>query len=119
MRDKLVSLIQDSVGGCARHWAEVIADSLLAHGAIVPPCKVGQTVYVLTYDSLSGIEESRVERMVIKELQDGTTIKIIVPCVLDDWWKAVREFYPEDFGKTVFLSRAEAEKELDRRKSNA
>lgn len=44
MKEKLVSLIQNSVGGCARHWAEVIADSLLAHGVIVPPCKVGDVV---------------------------------------------------------------------------
>ena len=25
VREKLVEIIQNSVGGCARHWAEVIA----------------------------------------------------------------------------------------------
>ena len=45
MRERLIELIQDSVGGCARHWAEVIADYLLANGVIVPPCKVGDTFY--------------------------------------------------------------------------
>lgn len=45
MRERLIEMIQDSVGGCARHWAEIIADNLLANGVIVPPCKVGDDVY--------------------------------------------------------------------------
>ena len=32
VREKLVEIIQNSVGGCARHWAEIIADGLIAHG---------------------------------------------------------------------------------------
>ena len=32
MKDKLVEIIQNSVGGCARHWAEVIADGLIRNG---------------------------------------------------------------------------------------
>ena len=32
VREKLVEIIQNSVGGCTRHWAEVIADGLIAHG---------------------------------------------------------------------------------------
>ena len=35
-RDRLIELIQNSVDGCARHWAEIIADYLLANGVIVP-----------------------------------------------------------------------------------
>ena len=35
VREKLVEIIQNSVGGCARHWAEVIADGLIANGATV------------------------------------------------------------------------------------
>ena len=31
-RDRLIELIQNSVNGCARHWAELIADHLLANG---------------------------------------------------------------------------------------
>ena len=44
-RDRLIELIQNSVNGCARHWAGIIADHLLDNGVIVPPCKVGDTVY--------------------------------------------------------------------------
>lgn len=32
MKEKLTTLIQDSVGGCARHWAEIIAEHLIANG---------------------------------------------------------------------------------------
>ena len=35
VREKLVEIIQNSVGGCARHWAEVIADGLIANGVTV------------------------------------------------------------------------------------
>ena len=35
VREKLVEIIQNSVGGCTRHWAEVIADGLIAHGVTV------------------------------------------------------------------------------------
>ena len=31
VREKLVEIIQNSVGGCARHWAEIIADGLIAN----------------------------------------------------------------------------------------
>ena len=35
VREKLVEIIQNSVGGCARYWAELIADGLIAHGVTV------------------------------------------------------------------------------------
>ena len=35
VREKLVQIIQNSVGGCARHWAEVIADGLIANGVTI------------------------------------------------------------------------------------
>lgn len=35
MRDKLSNMIQSAVGGCAKYWADVIADKLLAEGVIV------------------------------------------------------------------------------------
>ena len=31
-KNKLIDMIQVAVGGCARHWAEIIADYLLANG---------------------------------------------------------------------------------------
>ena len=50
MRDRLIELIQKSVNGCAKNWAEVISEYLLANGVIVPPCKVGDMVYFVIDD---------------------------------------------------------------------
>ena len=45
MKERLIKLIQDAVGGCARNWAEIIADNLIENGVIYVPCKVGDIVY--------------------------------------------------------------------------
>lgn len=49
VRETLVDIIQNSVGGCARHWAEIIADGLIAHGVTfkdVPDTNVGEWISV-------------------------------------------------------------------------
>lgn len=116
-RERLIELIQNAVGGCAKHWAEIIADHLLANGVIVPPCKVGDTVYVV----------------------DGTTDDVVIGVITHfeynifttpREWITVRGTYPLfgelDFkdridlliGKTVFLTKEEAEKALKERGQN-
>lgn len=73
MRDKLSEIIQSAVGGCAKYWADVIADKLIAEGVIVPPCKVGDTVYCIWQYSdfakteLPFIKEAKVCSFVIDE----------------------------------------------------
>ena len=62
VREKLVEIIQKSVGGCARHWAEVIADGLIANGVTVqewipasePPKKITNKVIVLCKNGYRG-----------------------------------------------------------------
>lgn len=44
MRERLIELIILSVNGCARNWAETIADYLLEHNVAVLPCKVGNII---------------------------------------------------------------------------
>ena len=99
MRDRLIELIQDSVGGCARHWAEIIADYLLANGVIVPPCKVGDIIWV-------------------KDFMWG-----LIPCKVDEPYHYVcgydgggctvsGYFADKDIGKWVFLTKEEAEEKL-------
>ena len=40
VKDKLIELIKESVGGCATYWASLIADHLIANGVtILPDCK--------------------------------------------------------------------------------
>jgi hypothetical protein len=75
---------------------------------VVLPCKVGDTVYVLTTDSLNGVEETSINRIVIKK----NSIILNADCKNDDWGRAAWDFRPSDFGKTVFLTREAAEKAL-------
>jgi len=78
VKEKLVEIIQNSVGGCARHWAEVIADGLIAHGITVPewisvkdrlpeliPCNAG-TAYSEAVNVLT------TGRKVLTAIYDGT-----------------------------------------------
>ena len=96
MRDRLVEMIQDSVNGCARHWAEIIADYLLANGVTVPPCKVGDKVYQT----------------------DG--VKIYELTIFDISLRKNKPYYETEsidfvdyaIGKTVFLTKEEAERAL-------
>ena len=45
MRGRLIELIQKEV---PRPKADALANHLLANGVIVPPCKIGTKVYVIT-----------------------------------------------------------------------
>lgn len=103
---------------------------------IVPPCKVGDTVYVITdcskiimhydndYDTGTGaIECPFVDVCKFEECNDTNTqvfetyVSIILCDEYDDWTFRCedinRSFNFEDFGKTVFLTREAAEKALE------
>lgn len=123
MKDGLIDLLNESTFGVNEHTLadylkketiERVADHLLANGVIVPPCKVGDKVYIV----------------------DGTTDGIVVGKITNleynlyttpREWITVRGNYPifgelEEksridllLGKTVFLTKAEAEKALAER----
>ena len=113
MRDKLIELIKQSVtvcedGACPMYTrvgeVEALADHLLANGVIVPPCKVGQTVYAVGYREIYAGTVIEIKSF---ETEDGT----------EKTYHAEDDGYPigftdEDFGKTVFLTREEAEQAL-------
>ena len=92
---------------CKRE-AEILADFLLENGVIVPPVKVGATVYCT--DSY---------RHLIKPLEiigfevDYTKRICKYYCSGGDYTPAW--FKPAEMGKTVFLTREEAEKALKER----
>ena len=85
------------------------ADHLLANGVIVPPCKVGDTVYVLFGEPSRTIKEFRVRTIVFNETNDliGFTNKSMFTI----WDKRWYDF----FGKIIFTTREEAEKALAER----
>ena len=108
MRDRLIELIQTSVDGCARHWAEVIADYLIENGVVVLPCKVGSKVYKITRNQVKECEVTFVgvsadERCshfnFVENYVDGTFYKSYYMCF-------------DVIGKTLFLSREDAEAKL-------
>ena len=111
MRERLIGLIQDSVDGCARHWAEVIADYLLQNGVVVLPCKVGDAVYIVDRTS-----DSVVSGMITHfEYNLYTTPKEWITVVSNELWYGktkIRNRIDLLIGKTVFLSREDAERAL-------
>ena len=83
-----------------------VADYLLANGVIAPPCKVGDIVWFL----VKGINcpfEAKVNKIVIQ--QAG----VVMSCGLKGYYSD--SFTINDIGKTVFLTKEEAEAELRKR----
>lgn len=129
MRDRLIELLRnapktDTVYGNIKlpepvQTLQTIADHLLSEGVIVPPVKVGQTVYVLTNDSPIGVEETKISQVVVR-CKGNCKIQysILAPCVYDDWGSAKWSFCENDFGGRFFLTRSEAEKALAERKGD-
>lgn len=114
-RERLVELIETpNKASCVRKekdicdfkTSEILADFLLQNGVIVPPCKVGNTIYRIGRGDYEGeIFEWDIER--IEQYADQTIIyddsdNVILPCQIH---------------KTVFLTREEAEKALEERQN--
>ena len=120
---------------------EKIADYLLANGVIVPPCKVGDTVYVITdcsriimhcdndYETGTGAIECPFEDVCkFEECNDINTqaletyVSFLLCDEYDDWTFGCEDinsaFSFSEIGKTVFLTREEAEQALAERSSN-
>ena len=106
MRERLIELINVAVGDSNLTDSEVkiVADYLLAKGVIVPPCKVGDKVFV-PVDGTSVVLETKVIAIGIDE--DGDFV--LNPNEYPDDVFCVSGF---NIGKTVFLTREEAEKKL-------
>ena len=106
MRDRLVELLKDSSQYLKEQDSliERIADHLLANGVIVPPCKVGDTVYAL-YDKK--VYKTKVFSMVA-ETEDKKWVYIL-KCNIFNLISMFKKFL---FSKTVFLTKEEAEQAL-------
>jgi hypothetical protein len=108
MRDKLVELLLN----CERvdlplpiEYQEHLADHLIANGVIVPPCKVGDKVYTIFEGKIEVLEIICSSRTVknsedVYEHYDARNDFLIMP------------FSDCHIGKTVFLTKAQAEQKL-------
>ena len=73
-----------------------IADTLLANGVIVPPCKVGDVVWFVCFGEIYPHTIRRIETTKFGNFACSSSMS----------------FNLENFGKTVFLTKEEAEAKL-------
>lgn len=92
---------------------EVEADYLLENGIIVPPCKVGDTVWRIGGER---IYEEKVAGM-MAAIEDEELTFVFATRMYHGKSISGSEFYGNDIGKTVFLSEAEAKYALKNRRS--
>lgn len=88
--------------------AECVADFLLENGVILPPCKVGDTVWV--FNQLKGcIYENKVHGIYLTGTGDcKNTVRLEYTNQFGE--KSYRKYSFSQFGKNVFLSPEEAER---------
>lgn len=110
MRDRLIELIHDSDLSLD---SVRLADHLIANGVICPPCKVGDKVYYMSKNPINlsvlpyTIYEADIVRIVTTKF--GTSLVIQI----HNEYGCTEIPNINDFGKTVFLTREEAEKECE------
>lgn len=92
---------------------EKFADHLLANGVIVPPCKVGETLYFLYDNTFANRPNSTPHIYETKDWYfdiDEKGISILPRSIHS--YKGKHHYY---LGKTVFITKEEAEKSLKER----
>ena len=130
MRERLIELIRAAMAkseeipleDCVIPTSDYLANYLLANGVIVLPCKVGDTVYELDtlvnndkcencefyYEGGMGDYPACEKGRCGNRTNDCIEIEeVVVTQKALYWWLCM-----DDFGKTVFLTREEAEKAL-------
>ncbi|MBQ8893386.1 MAG: hypothetical protein IJ043_03145 [Clostridia bacterium] len=120
-RDRLMDIL-------VRHWFDGMtmgecADMLLANGVIVPPCKVGDMVYVLEpcscHHNYRTFEECHHRRT-----NATKWIDVVMVCnrhnnrCIKLFERPYKNEYIFKIGKTVFLTKEEAEAKLKEREGN-
>jgi hypothetical protein len=109
MRNRLIELLTETfeyTRGVCFDFDEAVqinAEYLLANGVIVPPVRVGDTVWFNTFAKSAtvclGVQPHKIDRVNISFTVGADKL---LPTEIPDW----------SIGKTVFLSRDEAEQAL-------
>lgn len=121
MRDRLVELIvekENEIYATKMYPSDMdrigsVADHLIANGVILPPCKVGDTVYIpWVYDGISGVAFFDVTFVIFDRKKPY--IKTNFDTDDNGFWDLFNggTFYFDDFGKTVFITKDQAEQKL-------
>ena len=101
MKERLTKLIKEAQEKYI--YAEEQAQYLMDNGVIVPPCKVGDTVYIIDdgdYGTDPYVLDVEVLQLFINEYGIALDLKLPLGFRLNTW---------SVVGKTVFLTREEAE----------
>ena len=113
-RERLIDLMIDAkrTDPETGSFTEYLADYLLEHGVIVPPCKVGDRLYEVTGRKTVSVYKVR-------------AIRVEMFSLLIEWdivegfvWQSLSGINADEIGKTVFLTREEAERALKEREDN-
>lgn len=111
MKERLIDILEDE-GNISyflnQHGIEEAADHLLRHGVIVLPVKVGDTVFKIASDCTDFIE------LTVESIHNWSNGVWKISAHTDrknSHWVGY-ELNCGDFGKTVFLSREEAEEKV-------
>lgn len=95
---------------------DYVAEYLTANGVIVPPCKVGDKVWFLNiYPSICMYRNFVYEAMVVRVYVEHDNELTLAIRIKNEWGTIEYPRIREEIGKTVFLSREEAEKALRER----
>ncbi len=96
-------------------------DYLLDMGVIVPPCKIGSTVYRILCSDLAGYLEYQIGEGQIVEIRQrlGHNLEIIEKRHIPEGHCDFYPIPPEAFGDTVFLNKADAEEALNKIKNKS
>ncbi len=114
MKDRLIALFKEVGSNVTRYptgnFLEYFADYLLANGVIVPPCKVWDSVFfIVKKNGRKEIEHGFVKKILVYK----DSMSISGGMFTGDFFKRQQFFAPcENFGKTIFLTREEAERAL-------
>lgn len=116
MRDRLIELINDVVHHC---HAGALADYLIENGVIVPPCKVGDIVWIRwgIHESTKKIYPVKVYALRYDTKKNNMRLCVEANFEITDYGGCFNHHYIGTFpwnsvGKTVFLTREEAEQAL-------
>lgn len=110
-RDRLIEILQDTL----HEWEcdvsiktlTEITEHLIANGVIVPPCKVGDILYEICERRRNNKWEKVIAKRVVHGIEIGLNGSLCARC-----GTTITVFF-SGLGKTVFLTREEAEKALE------
>lgn len=121
VREKLVKLLKTSPTRNGYTDLGDIADHLIANGVVVLPCKIGDKVYVnYIYGRNKIITDSQMVCSIKQTVgvNDESYWKVCAKQVIEKGYIVYHEYTEDDFGKTVFLTREEAEASLRKMKEH-